>query len=283
MTTKGDKFLQKLKRQEVAFGTVISSLDPAVTELLAEDLDFLWIDMEHSPQTLVTLQGHLMAAKGTGATTLVRVAWNDAVPIKQVLDCGAGGVIVPMVRTADEARLAVSACLYPPEGVRGFGPRRPSHYGRLSGPSFCRQANEQVICILQIEHIDAVNNIDSILETPGVTALVMGPNDLAGSMNLMGDSGNPAVQRAIEIVMEKGNRAGVPVGIGVGPHAEGVREWIDKGMRWVAIGSDTSLLLGALQGVLESLRAADRAATSNPPQSRGGSGPAGRVPDSHRQ
>lgn len=257
MTSNSDRFLQKLKRHEVAVGTVISSLDPAVTELLAEDLDFVWIDMEHSPQTLVTLQGHLMASKGTGATTLVRVPWNDAVPIKQVLDCGAAGVIVPMVRNADEARLAVSACLYPPEGVRGFGPRRPSHYGRLGGPSFCRQANRQMICVLQIEHVDALNNIDSILEIPGITALVVGPNDLAGSMNLMGDTGNPVVQHSIEIVIEKGNRVGVPVGIGVGPHAEAAREWISKGMRWVALGSDTSLMLGALHSVLGSLRAVE--------------------------
>lgn len=259
MTTKDDRFLQKLKRQEVAFGTVISSLDPAITELLAEDLDFVWIDMEHSPQTAATLQSHLMAAKGTGATTLVRVPLNDPVPIKQVLDCGAAGIIVPMVRTVDEARLAVSACLYPPAGTRGFGPRRPSHYGRLSGSPFCRQANEQMICILQIEHIDAVNNINSILSVPGITALVIGPNDLAGSMNLMGDVSNPEVLQAIEVVMEQGNRKGVPVGIGVGPQADAARQWIGKGIRWIALGSDTSLLLGALQGVLGSLRAEETA------------------------
>lgn len=259
MTTKDDRFLQKLKRQQVAFGTVISSLDPAITELVAEDLDFVWIDMEHSPQTVTTLQSHLMAAKGTGATTLVRVPWNDPVPIKQVLDCGAAAIIVPMVRTVDDARLAVSACLYPPAGTRGFGPRRPSHYGRLSGPSFCRRANEQMICILQIEHIDAVNNIDSILKVPGITALVIGPNDLAGSMNLMGDVSNPEVVRAIEVVMERGNREGVPVGIGVGPQADAARLWIGKGMRWIALGSDTSLLLRALQGVLGSVRAEEAA------------------------
>jgi 2-keto-3-deoxy-L-rhamnonate aldolase RhmA len=258
MTMKDEQFLQKLKRREPAFGTVISSMDPAITELLATDLDFVWIDMEHSPQTLVTLQAHLMAAKGTGATTLVRVPWNDEVPIKQVLDCGAAGVIVPMVRTGDEARRAISACLYPPEGIRGFGPRRPSQYGRLGGPSFCRQANEQMICILQIEHIDAVNNLDSILRVPGITALVVGPNDLAGSMSLVGNPSAPAVERAIEGVMEKGNRAGLPVGIGVGPQAELAREWIRRGMRWIAVGSDTSLLLGALQRVMESLRQASQ-------------------------
>jgi 2-dehydro-3-deoxyglucarate aldolase/4-hydroxy-2-oxoheptanedioate aldolase len=98
--TRCGSFVEKLRKGELALGTVISFLDPAVTELMAEDLDFVWIDMEHSPQSLATLQGHLMATKGSNATPLVRVPWNDPVLIKPVLDCGAAGIIVPMVRTA---------------------------------------------------------------------------------------------------------------------------------------------------------------------------------------
>src|SRR5438477_11928591 len=107
------RFVDKLKKNELAFGTVISFSDSAITELLAEDLDFVWIDMEHSPQTLQTVQHHIMAASGCGATAIVRVPWNDHVLIKPVLDCGAAGVVVPMVRTAKDARDAVAACLYP--------------------------------------------------------------------------------------------------------------------------------------------------------------------------
>jgi 2-keto-3-deoxy-L-rhamnonate aldolase RhmA len=247
-------FVEKLRKGEPAIGTVISSSDPAITELLAEDLDFVWIDMEHSAQTLITLQSHLMATKGTKATPLVRVPWNDPVLIKPVLDGGAPGVIVPMVRTVDDALQAVAACLYPPQGVRGFGPRRPSKYGRLGGASFCQKANNEMICILQIEHIDAVDDIDAIAAVSGVTSLVIGPNDLAGSMGHMGEPSHPDVVKAIDVVLEKAGRVGMPVGIGIGADPASAAEWIDKGMRWIAAGSDTSLLLRGLKQILNTVQ-----------------------------
>src|SRR5439155_26617319 len=127
---------------------------------------------------------------------LVRVQWNDPVLIKPVLDIGAAGVIVPSVSTADEARRAVAACRYPPDGIRGFGPRRPSNYGRLGGPEFCKAANEAVIVIIQIEHIHGVNNLDEILAVPGLTGILVGSNDLSGSMGHMGEPRHPDVLRA---------------------------------------------------------------------------------------
>jgi len=252
--SKRGNFPEKLKKGELSLGTVISFLDPAVTELLAEDLDFVWIDMEHSPQNLATLQGHLMATKGTNATPLVRVPWNDHVLIKPVLDCGAAGVIVPMVRTADDAREAVAACLYPPKGVRGFGPRRPSKYGRVGGSSFCQEANDEMICILQIEHIDAIRDIEKIIAVPGVTSLVLGPNDLSGSMGLMGQPSHPEVVKAIDLLIEKAGRAGMPVGMGIGPDPKMIREWAGKGIRWIAAGSDSALLLDALKQVVSTVQ-----------------------------
>lgn len=250
------RFTEKLSKAEPALGTVISFSDPTVTELIAEDMDFVWIDMEHGPQTLQTIQGHVMATNGTGSTPLVRVPWNDPVLIKPVLDCGAEGIIVPMVCTADEARKAVAACLYPPEGVRGFGPRRPSRYGRLGGPSFCRKLNEEMICILQIEHIDAIKQIDEIVAVPGISSLVIGPNDLSGSMGHMGEPRHPEVVRAIEAVLESAGRRGLPVGIGIGADPKLANEWIEKGMRWVALGSDFALLLEALQQARKAMQAA---------------------------
>src|SRR5262249_41464490 len=149
------------------------------------------------------------------------------------LDAGAAGVVVPMVRTVEDARNAVAACLYPPEGVRGFGPRRPSLYGRFGGPDFCKQLNKNMICILQIEHIDAVNNIEAIAAVPGVTSLVIGPNDLSGSLGCMGEPRHPDVLRAIDKVLEGAGRKGIPVGIGIGADPQTVNEWIAKGMRWI--------------------------------------------------
>src|SRR4051812_9248693 len=96
-----------------------------------------------------------------GAHLFQRVPWNDPVLIKPILDMGAEGIIVPLVRTVEDAEKAVAACKYPPEGVRGFGPRRPSDFGRL------KKMNDSILVILQIEHIDAVNNIDGMLAVPG--------------------------------------------------------------------------------------------------------------------
>jgi len=250
------RFAEKLRTKQLAVGTVISFADPTVTELLAEDLDFVWIDMEHSPQTLQTVQMHVMAASALGATPLVRVPWNDHALIKPVLDCGAEGVIVPQVLTAEEARQAVAACLYPPQGVRGFGPRRPSRYGRRSGPEFCRELNEKMICVLQIEHRDAIKNIDQIVGVEGITSLVIGPNDLAGSLGHTGEPRHPDVLRAIDVVLASASRHRLPVGIGTGADSQIIKEWINKDMQWIAIGSDSSLLLSALGHALKTVLAA---------------------------
>src|SRR5206468_751155 len=161
-----------------------------------------------------TVQGHLMATKGSEAVGLVRVAWNDPVLIKPVLDIGAAGVIVPFVRTAEEARLAVAACRYPPQGIRGYGPRRPTNYGRLGGPEYCQMANDAVLVHVQIEHADAVRNLDEILAVPGIFAVIIGPNDLAASLGYTGQSRHPEVLKIIDVVIAKAAKARIPVGLG---------------------------------------------------------------------
>src|SRR6516165_5848185 len=162
------RFREKLKAGQTCLGTAITFTDATVTEALCPLLDFVWIDMEHNALSLETVQAHIMATKASETTPLVRVPWNDPVLIKPVLDIGAAGVIVPLIRTAEEARRAVAACLYPPDGIRGFGPRRPSNYGRLGGPEFCRAANASVLPMVQIEHIEAVEHIGEILAVPRV-------------------------------------------------------------------------------------------------------------------
>src|SRR5436305_2876032 len=118
------KFRDKLNAGQVCYGSFITCTDPTITEALCGVSDFVWIDTEHNALSLETVQGHLMATNGTNTAALVRVPWNDPVLIKPVLDIGADGVIVPLVRTADDVRRAVTACRYPPDGVRGYGPRR---------------------------------------------------------------------------------------------------------------------------------------------------------------
>jgi len=249
-----EAFRGKLARKQVCVGTVITFTDPTVTEALCPVLDFVWIDMEHNALCLESVQGHIMATKGSETSPLVRVPWNDPVLIKPVLDIGAAGVIVPLIRTADEARRAVAACLYPPLGIRGFGPRRASRYGQLGGPEFCRAANASVLPMVQIEHVEAVANIDEILAVPGLASIVFGPQDLAGSMGLMGQPRHPHVLAAIDTVIAKARLAGVPIGIGAGDDPEVLRDWVVRGVQWLTMGGDSSLLLRAARQVAESVR-----------------------------
>jgi len=248
------RFRDKLRSGHIGLGTVISFNDPAVTEALCRDLDFVWIDAEHSPMPIDMVQNHIIAARASQAAALVRVAWNDPVLMKPVLDAGAGGIIVPLVRTVEDARRGVAGCKYPPAGVRGFGPRRPSEYGRVGGTDFVRSLDDSVLVILQLEHIDAANNIDEILAVPGISSLVIGPNDLSGSMGLLGQPRHPDVLAAIDRIIAAARRASIPVGMGGGSDPAQVKDWIARGVNWVAMGADFLLMVQALDALTRDVR-----------------------------
>jgi 2-keto-3-deoxy-L-rhamnonate aldolase RhmA len=249
----GTKFRSKIRGGQVCFGAGITFTDPTVTEALSSALDFVWIDMEHTALSLESVQGHIMATKASDAAPLVRVRWNDPVLIKPVLDMGAAGIIAPMVRNAEEARRAVAACLYPPDGSRGFGPRRPSNYGRDFGPEFCKAANQSIIIIAQIEHIDAVRNIDEILAVPGLTGIVFGPYDLSGSMGHMAEPGHPEVVQAMQSVVAKARKTDLLIGTGAGD-PKAAKEWIDRGVNWLILGVDYALLVKTCTEITTQIR-----------------------------
>ena len=248
------KFREKLHKEKIPLGTGVSFTDPTVTELFSHVLDFVWIDMEHNALSLETVQAHIMATKGSDAAALVRVPWNDPVLIKPVLDIGADGIVAPLVRTAEDVRLAVSACRYPPEGIRGFGPRRPIQYGRTGDADYCRRANDEIICVVQIEHIDAVEAMDEIVQVPGLTALLIGSNDLAGSMGHMGNPQHPDVQSAIRKVVTTARAAGVYPGIGLADDVEVFMHWVNHGIQWAQVGVDWWHLARAIDTSVAQLR-----------------------------
>ncbi len=249
-----NKFKDKIRSGQVCIGTSVSCTDPTITEALCSVSDFVWIDMEHNALSLETVQAHIMATKGSDVTSLVRVRSNDPVLIKPVLDIGADGVIVPLVRTADDVRRAVAACRYPPEGIRGFGPRRASGYGRLGGPEFCRLANETVIVVVQIEDTEAVRNLDEILAVPGLTSVLVGPNDLAGSMGLMGQPGHPEVLRVMETIVAKTRQTNVFASVAIGGGPEALAAWVKRGVQWITVGGDIGFMLSAATQVSGQVR-----------------------------
>ncbi len=236
-------FLNKIRRGEPCTGMAITTSDPVVVEGLCTLLDGIWIDGEHAPLTLPDIQALVIAAQTTPCAAIVRVPANDPALIKPILDLGADGIIVPMVCTADEARRAVAACRYPPLGIRGLGPRRAFQFGRYGSlKTFIQRANEEIIVFTQIEHADALPNLDDILAVEGLTGIIIGPNDLALSMGLAGETGHPDVRRAIDHIIDAAQGTGKIVGIATGGDVEMAARLVEQGVRWMVMETEGSLL-----------------------------------------
>jgi 2-keto-3-deoxy-L-rhamnonate aldolase RhmA len=194
---------------------------------------------------------------------VVRVPWNDAVGIKRVLDAGAQTLLVPFVQNADEARAAVAACRYPPQGIRGMAAMgRASRFGTM--PDFFAAANKSVSLIVQIETAEAVERIDEIASVEGIDGLFVGPGDLSGTMGFVGQLLHPDVLALTRRAVQRAKSLGKPIGT-VGGTPEAVAKYIDIGFDFVAIASDLGLLMRAAQAALGAVRA-DMAPKNAPAQ-----------------
>jgi 2-keto-3-deoxy-L-rhamnonate aldolase RhmA len=195
-----------------------------------------------------------MAQRG-GTPAIVRPAWNDPVLIKQVLDLGAEGILVPMVNSGPEAERAVQAAKYPPQGRRGWGPNAAAEFG-LRTEAYAEEANDRIAVLVQIEHIDAVRNLDDILAVPGVDGVYVGPGDLSYSMGIPREWDNPLLIAAIREVMQKARAAGVPAGGDASGPLDNVLNWAGYGAQFMTVGADTSFMREGAEAMLASLRAA---------------------------
>jgi len=236
---------EKIHRNELVVGTAVSLNDPVITEILGScGFDFLWIEGEHSKLDRGDIDLHIMAAEKQDVASFVRVAWNDPVLAKPMLDIGASAIIFPFIKTKDEAELAVKSCKYPPRGIRGFGPIRPVKYGLVDTQEYLKSDLKEPWVILQIEHVDAVNNLDKILKVDGVDSVVVGPMDLSASIGLLGQTSHTEVLKLIDRVAEKCLEAGIPFGASIGFNEKNVSAWISRGASWLALDGDTDFLLG---------------------------------------
>jgi len=235
-----EKFKKTIKTR-MAFGACISFHDACASEIAADSgFDFCWIDMEHGVMTDTDLMNHVMALRGTDCAPFVRVADNSHTRIKKVIDLAPAGIIIPMVNTADEARNAVAACRYPMEGgTRGFGIRRATGYGKMPISEFFEISKREPWVIPQIEHIDAVKNLDEILAVKGIDSICIGPYDLSLSMNKPGMLDDPEVSSTLDMICEKAIKAGVVVGAYGGNMAA---VWKKRGASWIALSYDDAAL-----------------------------------------
>jgi 2-keto-3-deoxy-L-rhamnonate aldolase RhmA len=247
-------FRSKLAAGQRCLGAGISFSDPAVTEALGPSVDFVWIDLEHSTIGPEALLGHLIAARAAGVAALVRVAASGAARLKPVLDAGAGGIIVPQVGSAAEVREVVVDCRYPPLGRRGYGPRRPSDYGRKGGEDYLHWANESLFVSVQIENVGALAEIDDIVTIPGLDSVVLGPADLSASMGRPLKFDDPDLLAAIRRVVARGHAAGLSVGMGMGPSAAQARQAFGLGVDWIQCGGDFSYMVAHVDVLYELIR-----------------------------
>ncbi|MFC5047739.1 HpcH/HpaI aldolase/citrate lyase family protein [Aquimarina hainanensis] len=180
------KLKERLSSKQLTIGSWLTIPHQSIVEILSSaGFEWLTIDIEHSAINIETVQGLISHIQANDMEALVRVSKNDEVIIKRVMDAGANGIIVPMIKSAEEAKQAVSWVKYPPKGTRGVGLSRAQHYG-VAFKEYTKWVQEESIVIAQIEHIEGVKNLSEILDVEGIDGIIVGPYDLSASMGKPG-------------------------------------------------------------------------------------------------
>jgi len=191
---------EKLQNNVPTFGSWITIGHQSIVEIMASaGFEWLTIDLEHSAINITKAQELISVIQANGMKALVRVSKNEEVVIKRVMDAGADGVIIPMVRTVEDAIQAVDYVKYPPMGKRGVGLARAQKYG-IGFNEYKEWQKDGTIIIAQIEHIESVHNIDEIILTEGIDGTIVGPFDMSASMGMPGEYHRMEVKEAIDKV-----------------------------------------------------------------------------------
>jgi 2-dehydro-3-deoxyglucarate aldolase len=226
-----------------------SSLSNAITTEVLGVAGFDWIllDGEHSPNDVGTFIPQLMALKDSPSAPVVRPSSNNEVEIKRLLDAGFYNFLVPFVESVDEARRAVSATRYPPQGIRGVSvSQRSNKYGTV--PDYFKSINEHICVMVQIESRAGVAAARDIAALDGVDCIFVGPSDLAAGLGHLGNAGHPDVQAAIAAVFADAKACGKPTGI-LAPVEADARRYMEMGATFVAVGSDLGVFRAATQAL----------------------------------
>jgi 2-keto-3-deoxy-L-rhamnonate aldolase RhmA len=228
---------------KVSIGSWITINNPSIAEIMADaGFDWLCIDIEHSVIDYFEAQQLILAIQSKGIKAFVRVGENNARIIKRILDAGADGIIVPSVNSAEEAKKAVNAIKYPPVGTRGVGLARAQSYG-FNFDYYRDYKAKEIKLIVQIEHIDAINELDDILQIDGVDGTFIGPYDLSGSLGKPGDWEAPVVKVALKRYEDTVKKYDKLIGFHVVPAEYAlVEEKINNGYNFIAFSFDAFFL-----------------------------------------
>ena len=255
MKNKSKNIKEDLRSGRLTVGSWITIGNTSLAEIMARSgFDWLTVDMEHSSITLSQAQQLIQVIDSRGVTPLVRVGANDSNLIKRVMDAGSHGVIVPMVNTKEDAIRAVEAVKYPPDGTRGVGLARAQGYG-LEFDKYKDWVNKESIVVAQIEHIDAVSNLEEILNVKGVDASIIGPYDLSASLGFPGEFDRRQVKEAINAYLNVCVKLNKPAGFHcIPPSARAAEDKMKEGFKFIAFSLDTLFLGEKIKSELTGLK-----------------------------
>ncbi len=241
--------------QGVTIGSWLTLNNSSIAEIMADaGFDWLCVDLEHTITDYAEAQQLIIAIQSKGLKAFVRVGENNARIIKRVLDAGADGIIVPSVNSAAEARKAVDAVKYPPHGKRGVGLARAQNYG-FGFEQYRDVKTKDIKLIAQIEHINAIQELDSIIQTDGIDGTFIGPYDLSGSLGKPGQWDEPEVKEALRVYEETAMKYKKWVGFHVVlPDYKLVEDKIAKGYNFIAFGFDAMFLGTMVRNQLNMLK-----------------------------
>ena len=244
-----------LRAGKAQVGTWLSLGSPLAARYMAQaGFDWLNVDIEHSATNWEQAALMFGSIADAGGVPLARVPFNSLENAKRALDNGAFGIIFPMCCSVAEARSAVSSCKYPPIGERSVGGNLHALNFRCSAADYYAHANDEILVIVQAEHITAVEDADAIFAVPGIDAVFVGPNDLLSSMHKTPamDSDDPQFVEALRHIRETAKKHGVAPGIHVA-NAEAARRRIDEGWQFVAVSSELGFMQQGAQAVVNSV------------------------------
>ena len=254
----------KLKRGEPSIGTWLTLPSTSSATLMARTgFDWLTVELEHTPITLETAAACFSIIAASGKVPLVRVPWNSAENIKRVLDCGAFGIVVPMVNTRAEAEAVVAAARYRPIGHRSIGGQLPAANFETDSSTYRAKANDEILVIVMLETAEAVQNADEILSVPGIDAFFIGPNDLHNSYGKppVFESDAPEFINALDRLLAAGKKHNVPGGIHV-IDASAAQRRIAQGFQFIAITSEAGMMLSKAAEITKALNLGSGKATA---------------------
>ena len=242
--------LQRQKRQIGLWSSLCSNV---VAEVLAyAGYDWIVVDTEHAPSAPLDVLSQLQALATGTAEPVVRVAWNDAVLLKRLLDIGARSLLIPFVQNAGEAKAAVAATRYPPQGIRGVSvSHRANRFGRV--PGYLQNAAAEICVLVQMETRAALSQLEAIAAVDGIDGVFIGPSDLAADFGQLGNPAHPEVQAAIADACTRARAVGKPIGI-LAPVEADARRYFEMGFTFVAIGSDVGILAAGSSNLVARMR-----------------------------